>query len=83
MSSKIEVRNTTETIKFVFDPLNSNWQVAINGIFIERLRIYGSYARATYFTLDEAVVDMKGKGLIPKEFDVEELKRVRLIEIKG
>jgi hypothetical protein len=81
----ITVENATSRITFKYGTEDSKWYVYVNGKIIRHASSLGhrTFYHATPFaTLDSAVGEMKKRGLLPKKFDIEELKQVRLIELK-
>jgi hypothetical protein len=83
---KIIVENETERITFKYNTGDSYWYVYINGHIVKHESTFGyrTFNYATPFAnLNIAVAEMQKRGLIPKKFDIEELKRVQIIELKA
>jgi hypothetical protein len=83
---KIIVENATQKITFKFNVPDSRWYVYVNGDVVQHVSRMGhhTYNYSTPFgSLDKAVEQMQLRGLIPKEFNIEELKRVSIIKLKA
>ena len=75
----IQVKNAVTTIEFAYQVIDSHWTIKVNGLTLkdwsaEFGRGY-DYRTLKYYSLDDAVNTSKKRGLLPKDFNAEDLKQ--------
>ena len=76
--------NYVKKVQFIFDYLKSVWEIKFNGREVKQYNtLIGYYRIVTFNDLVLAVEYAKNKGLIPKNFDIEQLKEGKIIQISS